>query len=1043
VAAGAGLVAMLVGAEHLVAWLAGDLSRSGLTSITMKTNTALCLTLAGAALFLLTPPQTTWARRWSARALAAVALAVGVLTFVENFAGWDFGIDELLAVEAPGAMAVASPNRMGLPASLGFVLAGLALLILSRRDHRRVRVAQALALAICLVSLLAIIGFLYGAQELYGIARHTGIAWPTAASLLLLGLGLLCVRPTEGLMALVTADDPGGISLRRLLPAAIILPVLLGWLRLAGERAGVFDAPMGTAMVMVSFIVIFSALAYHVSRQASRSARALREKEERLRAIFDNAGVGLAEVARDDCIVAANDRLCEILGYERQELLGKKIHDLTAPEDWTTSDALNARLHEGLVDRIDYEKRYLHRDGSPVWVHVTMSPIHDAQGRWLRSIGTIEDISERRSAEEALRESHARLKKVLEVETVGVMFWDLATGFMTDANDTFLKMMGYSRGDVEARELTWQKLTPPEYVDVSLVEIAKFQATGRVGPYEKEYFCKDGTRRWLLFAGSSLGGDACVEFCVDITERKRAEEALRESEKRLRLAADGGRFGVFEWDVRADVPIWDNERMYEIFGLAPGDEPIKGEQFTREVIHPDDLPRFESELAESMRSGGVFNGAYRIRRRNDGKWRWIEYFGRFEFSPEGEPIRLVSLLNDVTERKQAEESLRDLNATLESKVAQRTAELERRARQLQKLTLELSQAEEQERRRIAVILHEDLQQQIAAAKFQLSLVRGRTRDSVLLPQIERVDETLTGALERSRGLSHDLSPAVVHMKDLNEVLHWLVKRVRDQHGLNVNVETSGDMILHSESLSLFLFRAVQELLFNVVKHARVDAAAIRVRRVGRYISLCVSDRGRGFDLEELRDTSGVGLFSFRERTELLGGRMNVKSGIGRGSRFRITVPDGPATKSRNMKTEIEEIDEIQAQTSVAVLPVSDRRVRVLLVDDHDMVREGLAALLQESPDIEVIGEAADGREAIDMTNDLRPDVVVMDVSMPLMSGDQATRLIKMHMPEIRVIALSMFDEAEKKERMYQAGAESYVLKTATADELLAAIQGKD
>jgi PAS domain-containing protein len=122
--------------------------------------------------------------------------------------------------------------------------------------------------------------------------------------------------------------------------------------------------------------------------------------------------------------------------------------------------------------------------------------------------------------------------------------------------------MGYSRGEVEARELTWQKLTPPEYINVSRAEAEKFLATGRVGPYEKEYFHKDGTRQWLLFAGSSLGDNQCVEFCVDISDRKKAEEALRESEERFRVAQelppdgftilrpvrdDGGRVVDFTW----------------------------------------------------------------------------------------------------------------------------------------------------------------------------------------------------------------------------------------------------------------------------------------------------------------------------------------------------------------------------------------------------------------------------------------------------------------------------------------------------------------
>ena len=115
---------------------------------------------------------------------------------------------------------------------------------------------------------------------------------------------------------------------------------------------------------------------------------------------------------------------------------------------------------------------------------------------------------------------------------------------------------------------------------------------------------------------------------------------------------------------------------------------------------------------------------------------------------------------------------------------------------------------------------------------------------------------------------------------------------------------------------------------------------------------------------------------------------------------------------------------------------------MLLADDHEVVRQGLKGILSEEPDVEVVGEAANGREAVDLAGRLEPDVVIMDVSMPLINGAQATRQIKMHQPNVRVIALSMHDEPETVERMCHAGAEGYVLKTASAEELLAAIRGK-
>jgi PAS domain S-box-containing protein len=239
------------------------------------------------------------------------------------------------------------------------------------------------------------------------------------------------------------------------------------------------------------------------------------------------------------------------------------------------------------------------------------------------------------------------------------------------------------------------------------------------------------------------------------------------------------------------------------------------------------------------------------------------------------------------------ESLRELNATLESKVATRTAELERRARQLQKLTLELSQAEDRERKRIAEILHEDLQQHIAGAKFHLSMLSQRIRnDPSQQAIVDRVDEMLKEAIQKSRSLSHELSPAVLHMNDLGEVFRWLANRMKTKHGLAVHMDLRGEPTLQSEALTMFLFRAAQEMLFNVIKHTGAREAAIRVRRLTRYVCLSVLDRGCGFDPRQLKETSGFGLLGIRERVELLGGRMTIKSAKGQGSRVHIIVPDG-------------------------------------------------------------------------------------------------------------------------------------------------------
>ena len=166
--------------------------------------------------------------------------------------------------------------------------------------------------------------------------------------------------------------------------------------------------------------------------------------------------------------------------------------------------------------------------------------------------------------------------------------------------------------------------------------------------------------------------------------------------------------------------------------------------------------------------------------------------------------------------------------------------------------------------------------------------------------------------------------------------------------------------------------------------------------------------------------------------------MKVRSTKGRGSVFVIVMPDGQTTGGQRARRTR---GQARLLPPWSVIRPQVPRLRVLLADDHKVMREGLAALLNEQADMEVVGQAGNGREAVNLACELQPDVVIMDVAMPLMAGDEATRQIKLHMPKTRVIALSMFEEAGVAETIRKAGAETYLLKTAPFDELLTAIRG--
>ena len=529
----------------------------------------------------------------------------------------------------------------------------------------------------------------------------------------------------------------------------------------------------------------------------------------------------------------------------------------------------------------------------------------------------------------------------------------------------------------------------------------------------------------------------CIGAFMDITARKQAEEAVRQSERQFKSTFENVAIGIAHVALDGHI-LQFNSRFCEIAGYSCAD--VLGKT-CEQITFADD---WEAERAQIQRLLDGEVAHYSIEKRYlraDGSPVWVNLTRSIQRDEAGKAEYFIVLVEDISERKHAEEALRDLTAMLESKVAQRTTELKHRARQLQKLALDMSETEDRERQRLAEILHDDLQQVLAAAKFHVGLMRNRAKSDVSLQATAaQVDHMLKEAIDKSRSLSHELSPAVMHHGDFAETLRWLAGDMQTKHGFLVHVQAHGQTHPQSDAIKSFLYKTAQELLFNAIKHAGVNEARIRVRQCRRCVCLSVSDRGRGFDPQELPHAAGFGLLSIRERIELLGGRMKIKSAKGKGSSFFIALPQNETAEAGS---EVEARSNGRAKGTGRAAGDDSGRLRVLLADDHEIVRQGLASLLSEEDTIEIVGEAANGREAVDLAQKLEPDVVVMDVAMPIMGGDEAARQIKQDLPQTRIISLSMFEDPELREKMYQAGAENYVLKTAPSRELLAAIRGKE
>ena len=242
----ASVITVLVGCLVLVGWA---LDIVALKSVfpglaTMKANTAFCFVLAGAALWLL---QADWVgprTRPIAQACASIVALLGLLTLIEYRFGWDLGIDQILFKDSLGN----PPGRMSHGTAMSLIAIGAALLILDLEvGPRKHRPSQYLLLLPALVGLLSLIGYAYGVQSLYSFGPYSSIALHTALLVVVLAVGTLCARPHPGLMAIVASDGPGGMIVRRLFPAAVVIPMVLGWLRLEGQHSGLYGLEFGTA----------------------------------------------------------------------------------------------------------------------------------------------------------------------------------------------------------------------------------------------------------------------------------------------------------------------------------------------------------------------------------------------------------------------------------------------------------------------------------------------------------------------------------------------------------------------------------------------------------------------------------------------------------------------------------------------------------------------------------------------------------------------------------------------------------------------------
>jgi PAS domain S-box-containing protein len=617
-------------------------------------------------------------------------------------------------------------------------------------------------------------------------------------------------------------------------------------------------------------------------------------------------------ISQDNRIVFLNPAAVRLFGASAPaQILGRSPFELFHPE----SHALmreRVRLMMSGQSVPPAEEKIVRLDGVVTDVEVNSTRLEESAGAAIQVI--VRDISDRKRAEALLRQSEERLTLAFAGAREGVWDWNLETGAVV-YSPRWKEMLGYADDEIEPHVRAWERLLHPDDKPRA-GELHDSLAQG-AGTYEGEFRLrhKEGHYIHVLSRGLPVRRQPdgpvvrIVGTHLDITERKRTESALRESEERLTLAFAGAQEGVWDWNLETNAVTY-SPGWTQMLGYA--EEEIEPHISAWErLVHPEDRARADQANESVARGDRTYEAEFRLRHK-DG--RYVHVLSRgFPVRREsgGAVVRIVGTHFDLTERKEAEDLLRRSHEQLEVRVRERTVELARANESLRAEIAERERAErartdllgrlvfaqEDERRRIAREMHDQFGEQLTALGHRIASLKDAAAAGADLR--EPIEALQIVAQQLDRDVDHlvwELRPTALDDLGLRAALSNYVQNWSARAGISAELHASGllDDRLGSEAETT-LYRIAQEALTNVAKHSGARNVELILERRADHVLLIVEDDGAGFDPGA--GTRGFGLLGMQERASLVGASLEIESAVGRGTTILVRMAAAPAAEA--------------------------------------------------------------------------------------------------------------------------------------------------